>query len=225
MAVLYKWETANSIIKDYQSATANNPVATEKKIILLPLAVRRELKEADFEPGRFSLTQQYFEHLLRQDLFLAQDSLQRTFYDAISHKHKRILWNVMIVISQLPYGRMEPWAAFMAITATRLPFLDIQELGIRCFENWENKSACKFLAGCHFAENWLQEYANEVYDFVMEEGIQDVLYEKDFPWEMAWGSSNITSNLEGYSSRYRNNRNENRQEHPIYLGGEYARGY
>lgn len=200
MAVSYKWGTSNSIAKNSQSATVENPIAAEKKEVLLPFVVRRELKEVDFEPGRRSLTQQYFEHLLQQDLFLAQKSLQTTFYDAIVHKHKRVLWNVMIVLSQLPYDRMNPWASFMAMTATRLPFYDIQELGVRCYENWENKNACEFLAGCHFAENWLQEYANEVYDFVMKEGRQDVLYEKDFPWEMAWGRSNNTRNLGGHSS-------------------------
>lgn len=215
----------NLVIKDSainKSATESNPVVFSQNERKLPFEVRRELREEEFEPGIITMTQKYFAVLLQKEPDVAQKLLQKTFSQAITFKQKRIMWNIMVVLSQLPYEKMNPWASFMAMTATRLPYRDIQELGISCYENWENKEACCFLAGFEFAEQWLQEYADAVYRFVMEEGEEkrNVLYEKDFPWEMAGRKQNSASDSGGYSSRYSDERIENRSQYAFFVGSE-----
>lgn len=218
---LNNWKVIVEVNSVNASATEANPVSIARVERKLPYEVRRELREEDFEQGRISLTQKYFEVLLEKEPQEAQNLLQRTFFDAVSRQQKRIMWNIMVVLSQLPYDRMNPWASMMAMSATRLPYRDIQELGIRCYENWENREACAFLAGCEFAEGWLQEYADAVYKYVMEEGeMSNVLYEKNFSWEMAGREQNSTGDSFGYSGRYGDQRIENRSKHPFFVGSE-----
>lgn len=185
----------------------------------LPFDIRAELGEEFLEVGQSSLSQQYFEALLEKAPAAAQDLLQNIYYTAVQYRQHTMAWNIMVVLSQLSYDRMIPWASFMALTATRSPYRDIQELGIRCFENWEDKPACRFLQGCAFEEKWLQEYAEEVCEYVMEEGKEHVLFEKNQPWQVAEGTGYSKSHVEGYSHGYCDSGIQNRAEQTLFMGG------
>lgn len=184
----------------------------------LPYAVRTALAEEYLEAGRRSLLQQYFETLLDEKPPLAQELLTNLYYTAVQYKQHMTAWNVMVVLSQLPYEKMIPWAAFVALAATNSIYQDVQEMGIRCYENWEDKGACLFLGNCAFGETWLQEYADEVCHFVMEEGRDHVLFEKNQPWKMAERERNSASNTERYSSGHSDSRVSDRQEPIIPVG-------
>ena len=85
----------------------------------------------------------------------------------------------------MPFSTLDSWASSLAVAATRSSYIDVQELGIRCFENWENRNACEFLYKCSFSEKWLQEYANEVCRYILGEDAEGVLFEENFTWQMA----------------------------------------
>ncbi len=201
------------------SATEQSPLENSLEFGVLPYDVRDEFTEEYMETGQGSLMQDFLMTLLERDERMVQDMVQKIYYDAVRFDRRKSIWNIMVVISQLPYDRIKPWAAFIALAATRSKYHEIQELGIRCYENWEDKEACGFLQGCFFTETWLQEYADEVAAFVMEEGKSNVLCEKNKSWKMAGGGENSECYTAGYSSRYSNDGTENQREHTIHMAG------
>lgn len=181
---------------------------TRSQIASLPFDIRESLLTECYEVGLSSLAQRYFESVASQEdgrWYLA-DMMQGIFAYAIRKKKHQLAYNILVVLSQLPYEWLGDWACLMAVSATRSPDLDVVELGIRCFECWEDKAACEFLNGCSFGETWLQGYADEVCEYVMGmtagEGEELVLPKEDFAWQVAQGGRNSTSFAEGRQSRH-----------------------
>lgn len=185
----------------------------------MPFDVRNEFLEEYLEVGQNSLSEEYFKGLLDTNEYIAQNLIQTIYYDSVKFNRRKSSWNIMVVLSQLPYSRIKPWASFVALAATRNPYYEIQELGIRCFENWEDMDACSFLQNCKFSESWLQDYADEVVEFVLEEGKANVLCEKNQSWKMAGGEEGGGSDSEGYRSGYGNNRTEDKREYAFHMAG------
>ena len=170
----------------------------------IPFEVRKDITTSFYEPGSTSMAQKFIEkHLISwKDSDYLQKLLNDLYHYALRRNSHILANNVIVILSQLPYRYLGSWADMLAVAATRSSFLDVQELGIRCFENWENKDSCTFLNNCHFEERWLQEYADEVYNYVMEEGHEHVLLKKDISWPLAVRESNCSSNIERYTSGY-----------------------
>lgn len=189
----------------------------------LPFDVRESLLTDCYDTGSISLAQKYFESMaLRRDMsWRLADLVQGIFTYATRRQKHQLAYNIVIVLSQLPYDYLGDWACLMAVAATRSSYLDVTEMGIRCFENWEDKAACEFLEGCSFSETWLQEYADEVCAYVMsatvEEGGKRVLFEKDFTRQVARRDGNSTSYSEGRASRHSSIGTEDREQQAFSL--------
>lgn len=173
----------------------------------LPFEIQDNITTEFYETGRSSMMQKFIE----ESIVNSPDRMQKLFNDlyhyAVRTDSHVLAWNILVVLSQIPYIMLGSWADMLAVAATRNPYLDIQEMGIRCFENWENMNACSFLEKCSFSEEWLQEYANEVCAYIKEEGLTaDVLSQKNYSWQVAGAANNSSSNIEGYSSGYSSSR-------------------
>ena len=169
-------------------------------LLSFPFDVRQDITSQYYETGKTSLTQKYFEDIPEQRNVM--EFIQEIYFFAVRKKNHMLAWNIMVVVSQLPYKRLGNQASVLALAATRNKHLDIVEIAIRCFENWEDRHACVFLANSSFEERWLQDYAAEVCEYVMEEDSTNVLPKKGYSWEMAKRELFASGNFEGYRSRY-----------------------
>ena len=153
----------------------------------LPSVVRDNIAEEYYEPGYMSLLQSHFLNIIKNNG--NGDSLQRIINDIYNYATRIgshiLAHNIILTLSQLPISDLGTWASTLAIAATRSKYVDIQELGVRCFENWEDRSSCEFLKQCRFSERWLQEYAEEVCNDILEEDVSDVLFAQNITREVA----------------------------------------
>lgn len=187
-----------------QNLTSNSPAyRTDNPLRSLPLEIRESLTFDCYETGFSSPAQDYFEAMLSNPggSRMLQDISQRIFFYATQRNRRQVAYNLLVALSQLPYAQLGEWAPLLAVAATRSKHLDVAELGIRCFENWDNREAGEFLNGCRFEESWLQDYATDVFEHISgiseeEEGAR-VLFEKDFTWQVAWRKLNSERNLSG----------------------------
>ena len=206
-------QTASEPIKENSSlespSTIHFSMVDDNPLLALPFDVRESITTDYYETGMSSMAQKYIEdHYIRnRKPYALQNMVNDIYYYAVRKDKHALAYNIMVVLSQLPYQYLGSWACLLAVAATRSKYMDVIELGIRCFENWEDKEACSFLSQCSFSESWLQDYANEVSAYIMEDGKDiDVLFTKDFAWQMAGGRLDSSSNTEGYRSGYSSSR-------------------
>lgn len=197
------------------SSTTVPTLIEENPLFTLPFNVRESVLFDAYEAGYSSPLQDHFETLLDtgQSSLILQVLAQRLYDYAIRKDKHQLQYNVLVGLSQLPYQVLYGWGSIIAVAATRSKYLDVEELGIRCFENWESRDACAFLSNCRFSESWLQDYANEVCEDVMEnalggDGYGRMLLEEDYTWEMAGRDPYSTSSTGGYSSGHSSLRDE-----------------
>lgn len=148
----------------------------------LPYAIRSDLENAQLECGVFSSALKFFEKLIIDDVSYARNIIQNIFYDAVRQNRHLVAYNMIVILSELPYSYLGEWASIMAEAALKTSYADVAEVGIRCFENWEDKEACKRLRNFDFKHDWLREYADEVCLYVDEEGTEST------PSSYNWGS-------------------------------------
>ena len=187
------------------SSTVRSVLIKDNPLLAYPFEVRENITSEFYETGMSSMAQSYIEnsYLANKKLLALQNLINDTYYYAVKKDKHILAYNIMVVLSQIPYKYLGSWACMLAVAATRNKYMDVVELGVRCFENWEDKEACTFLSQCSFSESWLREYADEVSAYITEDGKNiDVLFEKDFTWQMAGREHDSSSDLEGYRSGY-----------------------
>lgn len=205
--------TASALLDSYKEINDANTnfvvykskdIEVDNPLYCLPHDIKESLTTEFYEPGMMSPLEQYIENNLVKQKSEIEGIFNSIYKFAIKKKSHILAWNIIVVLSELSYEILGDWADMLAITATRSQYMDVVEMGIRCFENWECIDACEFLQGCHFEEKWLQEYADQVCEYVKKEGwSKDVLSTKDYSWKMAEGIGVGKNNIvEGYSSRY-----------------------
>ena len=185
-------------IDDKEEAIDKNP------ILVLPYEVRESMTSEFYEPAMSSILERYILSNMIHNKNRLQELMIGLFKYATRKNSHVIEWNTIVVLSELPYEELGDWADALALTATRSQYMDVAEIGIRCFENWENIEACEFLKNCKFEEKWLQEYANQVYAYVTKEGWRrNVLSTEDYSWEVAERiRTGSKDEFDRYSSRY-----------------------
>ncbi len=155
---------------------------------VLPPDIRSDLENNYYEPGIVPSVFKYFESLPNEIL---ENIMQDIFIDAMRQKKHRVVWNIMVILSEFSYEQLGEWAAFLAESALKSSsYPDVVELGIRCFENWEDKKACERLRKNSFKQHWLQEYADEVCEYIEQNG-RDVTLFNNHNW-----SSNLRPNYQ-----------------------------
>lgn len=194
MGVMNQWDY-NPQIQENMSAMAGMPKKNDEELRDITDEIISELLEEELEVGKDSHARRYLLKVIEYRAGKVVDVLQNLLLQALfRNDNHRLAYNVLVLLTQLPYEKMGAAADFMALSATRAKYLDIQELGIRCFEDWENAEACKTLRNCQFAEAWLQEYADAVCAELMGEEKQGVLSEKNRAWKMAENGSPSSGN-------------------------------
>lgn len=188
-------------IRKESDISSNSENIRKNPLLKIPFEIRMDLEASYFETGKTSLSQRYFtERAEKSDIM---PDIQEMYFYAVRNSNHKLAWNLIVMLSQIQYKLLGNTAAILAMSATRNPYKDVVEMGIRCYENWEDKIACEFLKQSVFEEEWLQEYADEVCSYVMEEGESNVLFEKNHTWEMAdnqYTTSNAGRHRGGYSS-------------------------
>ncbi len=211
--------TVTSILQDNSYSITekiSNRINTDNPLLSLPIEVRENITTEYYETGKSSIMQRYVESKVLNNI----NSMQKLFsdiyhYSVINDSHI-LMWNILVVLSQISYEYLGSWADILAVAATRSKYLDVQEMGIRCFENWENYNSYAFLKKQKFTESWLQEYADEVCAEEVEHR-ENVLSEKNYSWKVARGKINTASNFERYSGGYSSCRIQDRSEQIISL--------
>ncbi len=180
----------------------------DNALMALPYEVRESITKEFYEPGMTSVLERYILNNILYKKNNLQNLMTGLFKYATRKNSHMLEWNTLVVLSELPYIELGDWADTLAVAATRSQFMDVVEMGVRCFENWENIEACEFLKNCKFEEKWLQEYADQVYTYVMEEGWRrNVLSTENYSWKVAEGVRNDSENkFERYSRGYSTNR-------------------
>lgn len=193
-------------IRKESDISSNSENIRKNPLLKIPFEIRMDLEASYFETGKTSLSQRYFtERAEKSDIM---PDIQEMYFYAVKNNNHKLAWNLIVMLSQIQYKLLGNTAAILAMSATRNPYKDVVEMGIRCYENWEDKSACEFLKQSVFEEEWLQEYADDVCSYVMEEGESNVLFEKNHTWEMA-DNQYTTSNAGGYRGGYSSSRISN----------------
>lgn len=149
----------------------------------LPYAISSDLENTQLESGIFSSVLEFFENFVIRNIDYARKIIQDIFYDAIQQNRHRVAYNMMVILSELSYSLLGVWASIMAEAALKTPYDDIAEVGIRCFENWEDKEACKRLKNFNFKHDWLKEYAEEVCLYVENEGTEKTSF-VNYEWQI-----------------------------------------
>lgn len=187
----------------------------------VPANVGRSLMEDSYEPGEGSVAEDYLLGLLRKPDGSVQvyQLIAWLFMYATSHNKQGMAYNVTIVFSELPYSLLDISSPMLAVAMTRSAYLDVQEAAVRCFENWESKSAGEYLESCHFEEKWLQAYAEEVCEYLRNMEMNDVLPAKAYTWKMAEGERSEDVTDTGYSSRRYNDRFKDFKQRAVAVAG------
>lgn len=177
----------------------------ENPLMSLPYNIRENITTEFYEAGMQSMAQKYIEDtfLNNENYINLQEFFNKLYFYAVKNDSHILANNIIIILSQIPYNYLGTWADMLAVAATRNKYLDIVEMGIRCFENWENKNSCEFLRECKFSETWLQKYAEEVCEYILEDSKEsDVLFEENYSWKVAGRATDSSSRFGGYSGGY-----------------------
>ena len=123
------------------------------------------MKDENYESGVPSTSEVYFQTVYEKDRLIALNSISRLFMDNFNSDSKgaHYLIGVLHIISHFNYEEVYPTGQMIAISAIGFAnSVEVQEYGVKCFENWEHKDGINKLKAISFSAKWLQEYANEV---------------------------------------------------------------
>lgn len=120
------------------------------------------LRTCEFEYGFESLADTFVEARLRESTFVTMHWISLLFVEQLSDPAVAI--GILRVLAHLKYEQAYPLGLVIAIAATRHQNHEVQECGIRAFENWGTADSLKVLESLTFLEPWIQEYVNQVVD-------------------------------------------------------------
>ena len=123
------------------------------------------MKEENYENGVPSTSEIFFQTVYEKDRLVALNSISRLFMDNFNPdlKGTQYLIGVLHIISHFDYEAVYPIGQMIAISSIGFSnSVEVQEYGVKCFENWEHKDGINKLKAISFSTKWLQEYANDV---------------------------------------------------------------
>ena len=122
------------------------------------------LSTETFETGISNPSEKYFIELIKKDRDAALNGINKLFMDNYStNLHQtNILVGILHILSHLSYTDVYPIGQTIAICAFSHKNSEVEEFGIKCFENWEHKDGINKLKAIKFNSKWLQEYAEDV---------------------------------------------------------------
>lgn len=155
----------NSLCKDDVSASNTDtreplvPLEVETMTILASM-----LEDEAFDTGVSNASEKYFKKLLCENKVSAMNGISTLFMNNYSVQGRKIniLIGVLHILSHFEYALVYPQGQMIAICALTHSNREVEEFGIKCFEDWGHKDGIEKLKSVKFNSEWLQDYAEEV---------------------------------------------------------------
>lgn len=128
----------------------------EKSKKIFKLKVLDLIKLNDFEYGYSSKSEEYVKNELIKNKIYIRDWINDLYIENISNSH--ILLSILRICGHLEYDDIKPQGITMAMGAFSHNDSAINEAGLRCFENWGEKSSLRILNNHSCKAQWLEEY-------------------------------------------------------------------
>lgn len=118
------------------------------------------IREQDFEYGFYSPADELVRKCLKENEAVTKQWLNHLFIT--NYGNHSIALGILRVISHLEYYEIAPVGPTMAIAALAHQNSEIQECGIRAFENWSHPDSLRALKSVVCHQSWLNEYRQQV---------------------------------------------------------------
>ncbi len=118
------------------------------------------LEESVFEYGFTTPADQFVREAFDRYGVFVRDWIVKLFHS--SYEKPEELCKILRTLAHFEYSQVSSQGALMATSALFHVHPEVQESGVRCFENWEEPSCLNILKSCQFGEAWLADYVNQV---------------------------------------------------------------
>lgn len=156
-----------SPIEVFENSSTDNSVENNlnyKRIQTLNVELSKKLlhllREQEFEYGFNSPADEMVQKCLKENQVVTKQWLNQLFISNFSDPTVTV--GLLRVISHLDYEQIAPQGPTMALAALSNRNSEIQECGIRAFENWVHPESLRILKEVHCHESWLEDYLKQV---------------------------------------------------------------
>lgn len=127
------------------------------------------LLSEEFEYGIDTKADAFVGEYIKLNAPLVKEWLQTIFLR--NNSNSSILVGLLRVIARIDYSEIYPQGQIMAIAAFSHKNIEVQECGVRAFENWDyaEEESIKTLENHKVSVKWLQEYINRVVLYLREQ--------------------------------------------------------
>lgn len=123
----------------------------------------------EFVDGDISESEKYIQRVETTFEFdCVKEALVKIYTQNYSNSH--IATGLLMMISSVPYDKMEPVGPVMALGLLSHKDLEVRDRAIQCFERWNSKKGLDILKNLSCSPKWLQKYVNAVIKYIEEEG-------------------------------------------------------
>lgn len=152
-------DSSPSINIDTQKRDPHIPIDIETMAILSSM-----LENEEYETGISNNSERYFERLLKENKLAAMNGISVLFMNnySVGGRKENILTGILHILSHLEYESIYPQGQMIAISALSHANREVEEYGIKCFEDWGHRDGIEKLRAIKFNSDWLREYAEEV---------------------------------------------------------------
>ncbi len=144
--------TLTKTVIDQKSIEENKKYFTDSLLQLI--------REEIFEFGMENAADIYVQEHLRDNPFLTKEWLNSIFLEYFADIG--VVTSLLRIIAHLDYTDIKPTGPTMALAALTHKNAEVQECGIRAFENWCNINSLNYLKSVKCDEKWLQTYLEKV---------------------------------------------------------------
>lgn len=141
------------------------------------------MNEEIYESGVCAPSESYFRSEFEKNKLISLNSLNCLYIDNYSvngnERNIHYLVGCLHLISHMNYYEVYPIGQSMALNAINYKgSAEVQEYGIKCFEDWECPDGAIKLSAVIFPNKWLQDDANEVIKELSKDRKWDIMSER-----------------------------------------------
>jgi hypothetical protein len=118
------------------------------------------LEDEFVEEGITNPSEEYIDGLFKQDATTTNCLINKMFID--NFQNAQLLVAILHLISHFDYKQVSPQGQTMAIAALIHKNIEVQEYGVKCFENWRHRDGIRILRQAKPGQKWLQRYIDSV---------------------------------------------------------------
>lgn len=154
-----------SLMETTESATLSSENYVNKhRLETLRLRFTKQLieliNEEDFEYGIENKTDLLIKDQMNLNSLATKDWINSIFVENFSNP--TILIGILRIIGRLDYISTFPEGQTMAVAALSHSNVEVQECGVRAFENWGTLESLQILENLTVSTKWLQDYIDQV---------------------------------------------------------------